>query len=194
MKNFKWFFVMLFCLFLVQPTYYAAGTAPSGEPSVFESLNKGDESTPTTPSSQTEVADTNSSSIFPLFLKFIFTFALVIGLLFLVMRYLSKRNKWTQASGPVLSLGGKMLGNNRSVQVILVGQTIYILGVGEDVNLIRAIPQGESEEYKHLLESYENQGESSPPLLLNKDSLKWKNVFGKQLQKMQSEIEEEKRR
>ena len=42
-----------------------------------------------------------------------------------------------------------MLGNNRSVQVILVGQTIYIVGVGEDVNLIRAIPQGE--EYQHLL-------------------------------------------
>ena len=197
MKHFKWFFVMFFCLLFVQPTIYAAGTTPSGEsssePSVYESMKTGDDqkSVPS-PTTSTEVAKGQSPSIFPLFIKFIFSFALVIALLYGVMRYLSKRNNVLQSSGPVLPLGGKMLGNNRSVQVILVGQTIYILGVGDDVNLIRAIPQGE--EYQHLLESYENQSESQAPLLFNKDSLKWKSVFGKQLKKLQNEMDDEEKK
>jgi flagellar protein FliO/FliZ len=197
MKHFKWFFVMFFCLFFIQPTFYAAGTTPSGEssgePSVYESMKTGDvqQSTPS-PTTSKEVAESQSPSIFPLFIKFIFSFALVIALLFWVMRYLSKRNNVLQTSGPVLPLGGKMLGNNRSVQVILVGQTIYILGVGEDVNLIRAIPQGE--EYQHLLESYENQTDPGAPILFKKDSLNWKSVFGKQMSKLQNEMDEEKLR
>jgi len=197
MKHFKWFFVMFFCLFFIQPTFYAAGTTPSGEsssePSVYDSMRTGDdqEQAPS-PSTPTEVADSESPSIFPLFIKFIFSFAIVIALLLWVMRYLSKRNNVFQTSGPVLPLGGQVLGNNRSLQVVLVGQTIYILGVGEDVNLIRAIPQGE--EYQHLLEGYENQTEQSSPLLFKKDSIKWNSVFGKQLRKMQNEMDEEKKR
>ncbi len=197
MKHFKWFFVMFFCLFFIQPTFYAAGTTPSGEsssePSVYDSMRTGDdqEQAPS-PSQPTEVADSQSPSIFPLFIKFIFSFAIVIALLLWVMRYLSKRNNVFQTSGPVLPLGGQVLGNNRSVQVVLVGQTIYILGVGEDVNLIRAIPQGE--EYQHLLEGYENQSEQSSPLLFKKDSIKWNSVFGKQLRKLQNEMDEEKKR
>lgn len=199
MNHFKRFFVMLFCLFFIHPTFFAAGTTPSGEsssePSVYESMQTdGEQDLESTPpqTTPTEVADTQSPSIFPLFLKFIFSFAVVIGLLLWVMRYLSKRNNVLQTSGPVLPLGGRMLGNNRSVQVILVGQTIYIIGVGEDVNLIRAIPQGE--EYQHLLESYENQGDTTSVPLFKKNSTKWNSVFGKHLKKMQRDMDEEQLR
>lgn len=187
MKRSIFFFVFLFYLFSNQPTILAAGTTSTGEHSVYDSIQK-DEGKPS-PSS-IKVEDNESPSIFPLFIKFIFSFILVIGLLFVLLRFLSKRSRLMQPNGLVLPLGGHVLGNNRSLQVVLIGQTIYILGVGETVTMIRSIAQGE--EYQHLLESYENQADGNTPNWLAKDSIKnWNTVFRKQMQKFQKENREE---
>lgn len=83
-----------------------------------------------------------------------------------------------------------MLGNNRSLQVVLIGQTIYIIGVGETITLIRSISQGE--EYQHLLESYENQADGLSPKWFPQEPQKiWDSVFRKYIQKMQQENGEE---
>lgn len=195
MKNIMWFFVLLFFSMVFPSTNFAASTTPSGELSsdstVYETMKSGENDKDISPL-QTGAARSQSSSIFPLFLKFILSFLLVIGLLLLLLRYLTKRNKQMQANGPILSLGGQMLGNNRSVQVLLIGQTIYIVGVGEDVHLIREIPHGE--EYKHLLESFESQADAPQTNLLKNDSVKWNSIFQKHLRKINAEMEEEKRR
>ncbi|MEH7505264.1 flagellar biosynthetic protein FliO [Neobacillus drentensis] len=188
MKRIILFFVMFFYLFSLQSTTFAAGSTSGGEPSVYDSIQKGEKQS--SPPS-TKAVDSQSTSLFPLFLKFIISFILVIGLLFFLLRFLSKKGSVLQANGPVLSIGGHMLGNNRSLQVLLIGQTIYIVGVGEDVTLIRAINQGE--EYQHLLESYENQASDVlTPKWFPKDSKKiWNTVFRKHLQKMHQESREE---
>ncbi|MDQ0199548.1 flagellar biogenesis protein FliO [Neobacillus ginsengisoli] len=78
------------------------------------------------------------------------------------------------------------MGNNRSLQVVLIGQTIYIIGVGETISLIRSISQGE--EYQHLLESYENQAEGLSSKWIPQDPKKmWNSVFRKHIEKMQKE-------
>ena len=188
MKRTILFFVMFFYLFSFQSTTFAAGSTSGGEPSVYDSIQKGETKSQAKP---TKAKDSQSTSLFPLFLKFIFSFILVIGLLFVLLRYLSKKGTGIQTNGPVLPIGSHMLGNNRSMQVLLIGQTIYIVGVGDDVTLIRTINQGE--EYQHLLESYENQAaDGQIPKWFPKDTKKiWNTVFRKHLQKMQRESGEE---
>jgi flagellar protein FliO/FliZ len=182
MKRTMFLFVLFFYLFSFQPTIFAAGSTSKGEISYYDSIQKG-EGKPSPPS--TKVADSGSPSVFPLFIKFILSFILVIGLLVVLLRFLAKRSRQTQTNGLVLPLGGHALGNNKSLQVLLIGQTIYIIGVGENVTMIRSISQGE--EYQHLLESYENQGDGQTPNWVANDSLKgWNTVFRKQMQKIRN--------
>jgi flagellar protein FliO/FliZ len=171
-------------LFSFQSTIFAIGSASAEEPTVYDTLKKEEgNSIPASPNN----VEGKSPTIFPMFMKFIFSFILVIGLLLLLLRFLSKRNGLVQSSGPVLPLGGHNLGNNKSVQVILIGETIYVVGVGENINLIRSIPKGE--EYQHLLEIYENQSEgiSSPKWLSGDTNKAWISVLQKHLQKMKKE-------
>jgi flagellar protein FliO/FliZ len=185
MKRFMPLFVLFFYLFSFQPSIYAAGS--TSDPSVYDTIHKSEK---TTSHTTTKAASSQSPSIFPLFIKFIISFVLVIGLLFLLLRFLSKRNRILPSNGPILSLGGQALGNNKSLQILLIGQTIYIVGVGETVTLIRTISQGE--EYQHLLESFENQGDVLSQKWLPMDTKKiWNSVFRKHLQNMQRENGEE---
>ncbi len=193
MKRFVCVLLTLFTILVFQPTISAAGTTPSGElsadSSVFDSINNGETTDPAAPAEEKEAADGTSSSIFPLFIKFILSFGLVIALLFFVLKYLAKRNGKAAVGGPVVSLGGRSLGNHKSVQVIMVGQTIYVLGVGDDVTLLRALSEGE--EYRHLLAGLENQTGSSLPGVFNKDA-QWNKVFSEKVRKLKQQMEEGK--
>jgi flagellar protein FliO/FliZ len=93
----------------------------------------------------------STESMVPYALKFIGAFLLILLLLFFVLKYLSKKTKMHHGGGPFHALGGHSLGNNRSMQMLMIGDTLYILGVAENVNLIRAIPPGE--EQRKLLEA-----------------------------------------
>jgi flagellar protein FliO/FliZ len=183
MKATMFLFVLFFYLFSFQPTSFAAGITSSGEISAYDSIQKGErKSSPP----DAKVVDNGSPSVFPLFIKFILSFILVIGLLIGLLRFLSKRSRQMQTTGLVLPLGGHVLGTNKSLQVLLIGQTIYIVGVGENITMLRSISQGE--EYQHLLESYENQAEGHTANWLTKDSIKgWNSVFRKHMQNMRKE-------
>jgi flagellar protein FliO/FliZ len=93
----------------------------------------------------------SKDSMVPYALKFIGSFLLILFLLFIVLKYLSKKTKMYPGGGPFHALGGHSLGNNRSMQMLMIGDTLYILGVAENVNLIRMIPPGE--EQRRLLEA-----------------------------------------
>jgi flagellar protein FliO/FliZ len=182
MKYLMLLFVMSINLLSFQTTIHAEESKSSAEPSVYDSIHQ--DEVKTTPTSAKEV-DSPSSSIFPLFLKFIFSFLLVIGLLFGLLRFLSKRST-SQSNGSVIPLGTHVLGNNRSLQILLIGKTIYIVGVGDTITLVRTLSEGE--EYQHLLKSYENQADTLTPTEFLKDSTqKWSSVLQKQIKKMQRE-------
>jgi flagellar protein FliO/FliZ len=204
MKRVIFLVVMSFYLFSFQSPIYAANSAKG--PTVADTYDI-DDKTPSKSkkkdtSSQSNLksekkgtssqspSDTQSSSLFLLFIKFIFSFLLVIGLLFLLLQFLSKRSRLMKSNGPILSLGGQTLGNNKSVQLLLIGQSIHIVGVGESVTLMRTISQGE--EYQNLLESYETQVQSeilTPswfPVDINKI---WGFISRKDSKKMQQDLD-----
>lgn len=123
------------------------------------------------------------TSVLPYALKFISSFLLIIALLYLVLRYLSKKANPQNRGGLFHGIGGHSLGNNRSVQLLMVGDTLYILGVGESINLLRVVPPGE--EQTRLLEMVaEKQGDPIADwgAKLKKTSQdKWNELLLKQL-------------
>ncbi|MCM3569586.1 flagellar biosynthetic protein FliO [Neobacillus mesonae] len=186
MKHIMMLFAIIFYLFSYQPSSFAAGLTAAGEPSVYDTIQKGDQ----TSSPKSNNVEDSGSSIFSLFIKFIISFAFVIFLLFVLLRFLSKRNRQLPASGPIIPLGDYTLGNNRSLKILLIGNTIYIVGVGETITLLRTITQGE--EYQHLLESLETQEETGQVKWLPEDTKKlWNSVFQKHLQNLKKDHREE---
>ncbi|ALC92247.1 hypothetical protein AM500_22585 [Bacillus sp. FJAT-18017] len=179
--------IILFLLIPIQSAAFAAESKAAGDPFVSDSLqnDKEGESTPVS----IEKTESQSSSITSLVIKFLFSFIVVIALLIGLGRFLAKKGRRLQSNGPVLSLAGHMMGQNKSLQVVLIGQTIYILGVGENVTLVRSISKGE-EEYQQLLESVENQAEGQPAKWTGLEpNQNWAATFQKHIKKVQQEFQ-----
>ncbi|WP_419955456.1 flagellar biosynthetic protein FliO [Neobacillus niacini] len=141
----KWIRILTISLLV---SLFPLSVAEAKEGTVYEQFEK------ETPVNQTETKaspEPVKASVIPYALKFIGSFLLILLLLFIVLKYLSKKTKMYAGGGPFHAIGGHSLGNNRSIQMVMVGDTLYLLGVGEDVNLIRTIPPGE--EQRRLLES-----------------------------------------
>ena len=100
---------------------------------------------------------------------------------------LNKRNLNFQRNQMVQNLGGLSLGAQKSVQLLQVGKTLYLVGVGEDVQLLREIT--DPEEVEALLALYNERQEfatTSPYIaevfskFKRKDSAKVQNERQKQ--------------
>lgn len=79
--------------------------------------------------------DGYKSSNSSLFFQLIFSLAIVLGLIYLFFWLLKKKNHLTN-SRLYNHLGGIPLGQNKSVQIIEIGNKIYVLGIGEDISTI----------------------------------------------------------
>jgi flagellar protein FliO/FliZ len=84
------------------------------------------------------VVGTGDGSIIWSLLQLIFALGIIIAIIYLLIRLLSSRSQRMQGAGIHL-LGVKMLGNNRSVQMIAVGEKVYLIGVGEDITLLDTV-------------------------------------------------------
>ncbi len=80
------------------------------------------------------------------FFQVIVVLAVVIGLIVVLIRFLAARNKrWT--GGRSLHVhAGVPLGQNKSMQVVEIGDAVYIVGVGEDITLLDKIDDPERAE------------------------------------------------
>ena len=73
------------------------------------------------------------------YIKMIFALAFVVGLLYVVLRFLNNRNAKYQHSKMMQNLGGISVGSQKSVQLVKVGSSLYLVGVGEDDNMLKEI-------------------------------------------------------
>lgn len=76
----------------------------------------------------------------------------VIVLLYLLLQFVNKKSKAYQKANTVENLGGTNLGSNRSVQIIKVGQRILVVGVGEDIQLLKEID--DKDEYEQIISDH----------------------------------------
>lgn len=97
----------------------------------------------------------------------------VIGLFYITIRILAKRNRMIGASRSLRSLGGIPLGTNKSIQIIEIGTSLYIIGVGENIQLLEKID--DPEEVAFLTEMLDQK--LSPPQFASLTA--WLQKWGK---------------
>lgn len=72
--------------------------------------------------------------------------AIVIALIYIVIKWLARRSQAWGINRSLRSLGGIALGQNKSLQVVEVAGRLYVVGVGEDVRLLDLIDDKEEAE------------------------------------------------
>lgn len=86
------------------------------------------------------------------FIKALMAFLFVIGLLLFLLKFISKKSRTYSKTKTIDNLGGISLGNQKSIQLVKVGERILIVGVGENIQLLKEIE--EEEEYNQIIESF----------------------------------------
>lgn len=86
------------------------------------------------------------------FLRMIAATIFVVALLYFVLKFINKKSRSYQKVRYVQNLGGTSLGSNRSVQLVKVGNSILVVGVGESIQLLKEI--NDPKEYQELLDSF----------------------------------------
>lgn len=121
---------------------------------------------------QGNVPDSASKNVgFFDYIKVLFALVFVLALLLFVLRFLNKKNVTYQQSSGIQNLGGISVGPQKSVQVIKVGSTILIVGVGEDVQVLSSV--NDESEVERIIQSFDlnnNNDQTKPHLfeLFNK--------------------------
>lgn len=73
------------------------------------------------------------------FIRMIFATAFVVALLYFLLKFINKKSRAFKSTQLVENLGGAALGANRSVQIVKIGNQLFIVGVGENVQLLKEI-------------------------------------------------------
>ena len=93
-----------------------------------------------TQDADTESTESASVSIgFWDYIKVLIALVFVLGLLLFILKYLNKRNLNYQQNAVIKNIGGLSVGQQKSVQLLLIGKSIYVVGVGEDIRLLKEI-------------------------------------------------------
>ena len=138
-----------------------AGAALSDKSSVQDCIEKPDlcqQEQPAANNSQGSQVENGTDSIGVGFLdivRLIAALAFVVALLYFLLRFVNKKSRSYQENHIVRHLGGTALGGSRSVQIVKVGEHVLVLGVGDDVSLLKEIE--DPDERSHLIDRYEEQ-------------------------------------
>ncbi|MFC5463754.1 flagellar biosynthetic protein FliO [Lederbergia graminis] len=92
-------------------------------------------------------------------LQMIFALIFVIAILYFLLRFINKRSQSFQQNRLIQNIGGTSLGGNKSIQIVKVGNQLFIVGVGEDITLLKEIT--DKEEYEAYLLQHNEQLEKS---------------------------------
>ena len=96
------------------------------------------------------------------------------AILYFLLRFLNKKNQAHQKGHIISNLGGTSVGSNKSIQIVKIGSKLYIVGVGENVQLLSEIT--DPEEIDRMLQEHNEAIES---MLKPSDFLtKMKNIRG----------------
>ncbi|WP_052461792.1 flagellar biosynthetic protein FliO [Sporosarcina koreensis] len=87
-------------------------------------------------------------------LALLFVIALIYGL----VRLVNARNRISQNGKLMKNMGGLSLGQQKSVQLIEIGGRFYLIGVGEDVRLLKELT--DPEEIEQLTAYYEQEADT----------------------------------
>ncbi|MNO11992.1 Flagellar biosynthesis protein, FliO [compost metagenome] len=82
--------------------------------------------------------------------------AIILVLIVLLVRFLGKRNRFLNQDNAIHVLGAVGLGPNKSLQVIEIGSSVYLVGVGENISLVDKV--SDPDEVILLHQAFEEEG------------------------------------
>ncbi|MBO1510401.1 flagellar biosynthetic protein FliO [Metabacillus bambusae] len=91
------------------------------------------------------------------FIKMFLALAFVLFLVYFLLKFVSKRNRMFQQGQSIVNLGGTSLGQSKSIQIVKVGNRLFVVGVGESISLLKEID--DEKERKQLIEDFERKQE-----------------------------------
>ena len=89
------------------------------------------------------------------YIKMLFALILVLGLLIFVLKLINKKSANYQKNSLIRNIGGLNVGAQKSVQLLHIGEKVYIVGVGDNVQLLKEIE--DREEIQTLLEYFDEK-------------------------------------
>ena len=89
------------------------------------------------------------------YIKMIFALLFVVLLLYGLLRFVNSRNKTFQHNQLIQNLGGVGVSQGKSVQLLQVGNSLFLVGIGEDITLLKEIE--DPEEIEKLTKIYEEK-------------------------------------
>ncbi|WP_176222245.1 flagellar biosynthetic protein FliO [Tuberibacillus sp. Marseille-P3662] len=132
----------------------AVSAADGGSVADFlDNQNQGPDKQPDNPDQQQKSSTElkQEPNTFVSFFKLMGSLMIVLLLIYGIYRFLLKRKKGFQTSKQLDNLGGVALGANRSVQLVKIADEVLVVGVGEDITLLKAID--DADQLSQLLQS-----------------------------------------
>lgn len=169
----KSIYMSLFMVILLF-TVISVPLSAQASPNVVEWLNNDTptEEVPVDPVEETTVEEKSLAGIIGQLALYTL---LIVVLIYGLIKFLAARQKNLQPNQAVKLMGGTPLGNNKSLQLIKVGGQIYLIGVGDEVTLIKEF--SDAEEITNIEQDFEQQS------VFSKKFRKKKNVKQKEAHK-----------
>jgi flagellar protein FliO/FliZ len=76
-----------------------------------------------------------------------FFLILIIALFFVLIKFLAKKNQFSPFGRSIRSIGGVPLGTNKSIQIVEIGHSLFVVGVGENIQMLEKIDDPEEVAY-----------------------------------------------
>jgi flagellar protein FliO/FliZ len=92
-------------------------------------------------------------------IKMILALFFVVALLYFLLKFINQKSRSFQKNRLIQNFGGTPLGGNKSIQIIKAGERILILGVGDDIRLIKEID--DKEEIEGFVRQYNDNLEQN---------------------------------
>ena len=137
------------------------------------------------------------------YIKTLFALLFVLGLLFGLLKFVNRKNRLYDKTRLMKNMGGISLGQHKSIQLVVIGESYYVIGVGEDIRLLKEIT--DPDEIDKLVEFYEGDNAETTTGMLNRilakvtgksksdsnvrteESPEFSNIFQSRLEEMKEE-------
>lgn len=195
------FLTLLSLMVIIAPFKPIVGFAAQSNPSIQDCIDNPKLCDDNTKKKTQDISEVKSSKItFLDYVKMIFSFGIVIGLLYLVLYWIKRNGKSFSKNNVIHSIGGTSVGSNKSVQILKIGNSLYVVGVGEDITLLKEINDQEEIQSIEEVSAQKTQAEvkvtnwfenvikqgnrHTDPSKIDSSKESFKNLFNQQMQSL----------
>lgn len=152
---------------------FAFPASASAEPNVADWLQEDGADPEQAPAPNEAAVVKEEQSLFGIILKLVFYTLLILVMIYGLIKFLAIRQQKFQPNQAVKLMGGTPLGNNKSLQLVKVGNQVLLIGVGDQVTLIKEFADAEEIGLDAAPAENAPAGFTNPLLKL----LQWKKSF-----------------